>query len=236
MSEPPETYEGVPNWVNVRWARDHSSRNSGNSTGAEVDYVDFGFADWETDYPLNDPGNRASLIGAFETVFTKENSPYDENWDYETVDELLDWTSEQDYKGTLAISDGKVIGFSWGYRVSDDIDIDEKFPKELKELETELYDGETFMIDEVGVMPGGYRGEGIGTQLEARTVRKAAEREDISRAMQRTQNSFRNLPKLALDYNLGFEPFEKNGQPVFQDVKFVGKPGGDERIYLGQEF
>lgn len=204
----------------------------------EVEYFDFGFSQEETEYPLNDPARRGSLIGAFETVFTGENSPYNENWDYETLDSFLDWTEEQDYEGTLAVQDGRVIGFSWGYRVDLELEeIEEKFPEELRELEEEIYDGETFMIDEVGVLPGPYRNEGIGTEVEKRTLQKAEKRDDIFRAMQRTQWSGENSGKLRLDGKLGFKAFlegEENN-PVTQEVEFVGKPGSDERVYLWKD-
>lgn len=203
----------------------------------DIEYMDFGFAEYETGYPLEDSARRASLIGSFQTVFTDENSPYDENWDYETMDDFLEWTSEQDYEGTLAIEDGRVVGFSWGYRVDPEtVDLG-KFPGELEDVEEEIFDGETFMIDEVGVLPGRYRGNGIGTEVESRTLEKAGERNDISRAMQRTQWSGENTGKLFLDGKLGFSGFlegEENS-PVTQDVDFVGKPGGDQRIYLGKE-
>lgn len=203
-----------------------------------TEFVDFGYAEAETEYPLDDPANRASLIGSFQTVFTAENSPYDENWDYETIDGFLEWTSEQDYEGTLAIDDGRVVGFSWGYRVDPgEVDVDEKFPEELEEVEPDIFDGETFMVDEVGVLPDEYRGQGIGTEVESRTLEKAAARDDVSRAMQRTQWSGENTGKLRLDGQLGFEAFlqgEEN-DPVTQGVEFVGKPGADERIYLGRE-
>lgn len=203
----------------------------------EVEYFDFGFDQDETDYPLNDPARRSSLIGAFETVFTDENSPYDENWDYKTLNGFLDWTEKQDYEGTLAVLDGRVVGFSWGYKVDPEtMEIGDKFPEELKELEKEIYDGKTFMIDEVGVLPEPYRYEGIGTEVEERTIEKVKGRNDISRAMQRTQWSEKNSDKLRLDGKLGFEAFlegEENN-PVTQEVEFVGKEGSDERIYLYQ--
>ncbi|WEL23413.1 GNAT family N-acetyltransferase [Candidatus Nanohalovita haloferacivicina] len=203
-----------------------------------VEYLDFGFDPSETEYPLNDQGNRDALIGLFQTVFTEENSPYDEDWDYEVVDDFLEWTSEMDYEGTIAVLNDEPIGFSWGYRVdSDEVDVDEKFPDGLEEVNPDIYDGSTFMIDEVGVSPD-YRGNGIGTQVEARTLRKAAERDNLDRAMQRTQWSGENSGKLWLDGRMGFSAFlqgEEN-DPVTQEVEFVGKPGSDERIYLGQEF
>lgn len=203
----------------------------------DIEYVEFGFSEDETSYPLNDETNRASLIGTFQTVFNQENSPYDENWDYETTDGFLEDTSELDYKGVLAIDDGKVAGFSWGYRVdTDQVDPEEKYPEKLAEVEQDVYDGETFMIDEVGVLPN-YRGDGIGTELEERMLDKMSDDEDISRAMQRTQWSGANTAKLFLDGKMGFQAFllGEDNEPVTQDVPFVGKEGGDERIYLWKE-
>lgn len=206
--------------------------------GGSVDFVEFGYEDSETDYPLEvNSTERASLIGSFQTVFTDENSPYDENWDYETTNGFLDWTSGQDYEGILAVDDGKVVGFSWGYRVDpEEVDVDEKFPDELQELDQDIYDGETFMIDEVGVMPE-YRGQGVATELESGLLEKIDEREDVSRVMQRTQWSGENTGKLYLDGKMGFQAFliGEDNDPVTQEVEFVGKDGSDERIYLGQE-
>ena len=207
------------------------------SVSNEIEYVDFGFTEDETSYPLNDGANRASLIGSFQTVFNEENSPYDENWDYDTTNGFLGDTSELEYRGVLAIDDGKVAGFSWGYRVdTDQVDPEEKFPEELSEIDQNVYDGQTFMIDEVGVLPN-YRGEGVGTELEERMIDKMQEDQDIFRTMQRTQWSGENTAKLFLDGKMGFQAFllgEDNG-PVTQDVPFVGKEGGDERIYLWRE-
>ena len=93
------------------------------------------------------------------------------------------------------------------------------------------------MIDEVGVLPEPYRGNGIGTQLEEGLLEKLDSREEISRAMQRTQWSGENTGKLWLDGKSGFEAFlygEEN-DPVTQEVEFVGKEGGDERIYLWKD-
>ncbi len=203
----------------------------------EIEYVEFGFDEDETSYPLDDQANRASLIGTFQTVFNDENSPYDENWDYETTDDFLEDTSELDYRGVLAIDDGKVIGFTWGYRIdTDQVEPEEKFPEELSEVEQDLYDGETLMIDEVGVLPK-YRGDKVGTNLEEKILEASEEDDELSRAMQRTQWSGENTAKLYLDGKMGFQAFlqgEEN-DPVTQEVPFVGKEGGDERIYLWRE-
>lgn len=214
------------------------SKSLGKQSALSPSYREFGFNPAETSYPLNDPSNRGSLIGSFQAIFTKENSPYDENWDYQTTDDFLEWTSDQDYEGLLAVEDGRVVGFAWGYRVDpESVDVDRKFPEELREVEPDVYDGETFMIDEVGVLPEPYRGNGIGTQLEEGLLEKLDSREEISRAMQRTQWSGENTGKLWLDGKSGFEAFlygEEN-DPVTQEVEFVGKEGGDERIYLWKD-
>ncbi len=205
-----------------------------------IKFEDFGFDYDETDYPLEKNSvRRSSLIGSFQTIFTDQNSPYDENWDYKTADGFLEWTSEQDYEGLLAVDNGAVVGFAWGYRVDpENVDVDQKFPEELYESDQDLYDGQTFMIDEVGVMPE-YRGQGVGKTLEKELLDKVTDRDDISRVMQRTQWSGENIPKLGLDNDLGFEVFTyKEGiaeKPVLQEVDYVGKPGSDERVYLWRE-
>lgn len=202
-----------------------------------IDFVDLGFRPSETIYPLQD-GYRDSLIETFQEIFTVENSPYDEDWSYEKVDSFLEWTENQDYEGVLAIDKeaDEVVGFTWGYRIDPDkIDTDEKFPEELEDTSIELYDGETFMIDEVGVDPD-YRSRGIGRSLEEDLLEKLERDEEISRVMQRTQWSGENIPKLQLDYYLGFTPFTYSEgvaeKPVIQEVPFVGNTGGDERAYL----
>lgn len=206
---------------------------------SNVEYVDFGFSEEETSRPLQDE-YRDSLIETFREVFTIENSPYDEDWSYEQVDDFLDKTQNKDYIGTIAVDTQteEVVGFTWGYRVDpQQINTDEKFPGELEDIGTELYDGETFMIDEVGVDPE-YRRRGIGRNLEQSLLQKLRQDNQISRAMQRTQWSGENIPKLQLDYELGFDPFTYSDgvaeKPVLQEVPFVGNPGGDERVYLGK--
>lgn len=204
-----------------------------------VELVDFGYSSGETDYPIEKNSvERASLIGGFQTVFTEENSPYDENWNYGTVNDFLNWTAEQDYEGLLAVENGRVAGFAWGYRIDpESIDV-QKFPEELSEFETEFYDGNTFMIDEVGVMPE-YRGNGLGTELESGLLEKTRERNDISRVIQRTQWSGENQAKLALDRKLGFEVLTYSEgrveKPVLQEVDFVGTEGSDQRAYLWKD-
>lgn len=207
---------------------------------SSVEYVDFGFSEEETKRPLQD-SYRDSLIETFQEVFTVENSPYDEDWSYEAVDDFLDKTENKDYKGTIAFDTQteEVVGFTWGYRVDPkQVNIDEKFPEELDDIDTEVYDGETFMIDEVGVDPE-YRRRGIGRSLEQSLLQKLQQDDQISRAMQRTQWSGENIPKLQLDYELGFDPFTYSDgvaeKPVLQEVPFVGKTGGDERVYLGKD-
>lgn len=202
-----------------------------------VDLVEFGYDPLETAYPLEEDSSvRASLIGSFQTVFTDENSPYDENWDFETTNDFLEWTSEQDYEGLLAVDEGRVVGFTWGYRVDpEEVDIEEKYPEGLEDVQPDIYDGETFMIDEVGVMPE-YREQGLGTALESGLLEKLDDRDDVSRVMQRTQWSGENTEKLRLDGEMGFQAFLQEGNdPVTQEVGFVGKDGSDERIYLFQE-
>lgn len=200
--------------------------------------MEMGFDSSETTYPLTQGSSeRASLIGSFQTIFNEENSPYDENWDYETTDGFLEWTSQQDYEGFLALDEGKVIGFSWGYKVDPgEINVDKKFPEELQQADIDFYDGETFMIDEVGVMPG-YRGQGLGKKLEENLMNTLVDRDDISRVMQRTQLSEDNQAKLNLDYQLGFNPvtYGTENEAVLQEVDFVGTSGSDERVYLWRE-
>lgn len=213
-----------------------------------IEYVEFGFDQYETPYPLDQDENRASLIGAFEMAFS--DSPYGENFDYDTMESFMEGTEEKDYEGRLALSDGKVIGFAWGYRVESDMT--QEFPEELQDTETDFFDGETYYFEELGVLPD-YRDRGIGKKLKRQEVEQVRQRDDISRGLMRTQyngeelegldvpEEFRedqgtgNERKLGLDVDLGFEPVEFNGKPVIEEVKLVGTEGSDQRIYMSKE-
>lgn len=208
---------------------------------SNIEYVPFGFDTSETSYPLDDPQNRDELIETFQNVFTAENSPYKEDWSYDDVDDFLDWTSQVEYEGVLAIdrSLDEVAGFTWGYRIdptNELINPDEKFPEGVEEVMPEMYDGNSFMLDEIGVDPD-YRRQGRGTELESRLINELEDNPDIDRVMQRTQWSGENTGKLRLDGSLGFQALLQGNEndPVTQEVEFVGKEGSDERIYLFQE-
>jgi len=208
---------------------------------SNIEYVPFGFGEEDTSRPLNDSEYRAELIETFQEVFTAENSPYDEDWGYEDVDDFLDWTSEVDYSGVMAVDtvSDELAGFTWGYRVEPSnelIDPQEKFPSGIEDVEPGMYDGKTFMLDEIGVDPD-YRRKGIGTELESRLLQELDQQQRIDRVMQRTQWSGQNTGKLSLDGRMGFNALlqgEENN-PVTQEVEFVGNEGSDERIYLFQE-
>lgn len=208
---------------------------------SNIEYVPFGFDTSETSYPLDDPQNRDELIETFQNVFTAENSPYKEDWSYDDVDDFLDWTSQVEYEGVLAIdrSLDEVAGFTWGYSIdptNELINPDEKFPEGVEEVIPEMYDGNSFMLDEIGVDPD-YRRQGRGTELESRLINELEDNPDIDRVMQRTQWSEENTGKLRLDGSLGFQALLQGNEndPVTQEVEFVGKEGSDERIYLFQE-
>lgn len=204
--------------------------NSTSLTGDPV-LLDFGFEDSETVYPLQEGAYRASLIGSFQEVFA--NSVYEENWDYETTSDFLSWTEEQDYQGKVAVDKGRVVGFVWGYRVEPDME--EKFPDKLQDIEQEFFDGETFVLDEIGVLPE-YRGQGLGRELEEMYIEEVAARENTSRIIQRTQRSSENVAKLSLDASLDFTAvLDENYEPVTEEVSLVGLEGSDERIYLWRE-
>lgn len=224
------------------------------SDASEVEYVDFGFESDGTEYPLEDDGKRASLIGAFEMAFS--DSPYGENFDYDLMDGFLEGTSEKDYEGRLAISEGTVVGFAWGYRVepeeAPDVAEEPDFPEGLQGTETDFFDGETYYFEELGVLPD-YRDQGIGKELKRQELEQVKQRDDISRGLMRTQyngetleglevpEEFRdsraeeNEKKLGLDVDLGFEPVETEGGPAIQEVELVGTEGSDKRIYMDRE-
>lgn len=208
---------------------------------SNIEYVPFGFDEEETSYPLDVPEYRDELIETFQKVFTIENSPYDEDWSYSDVDDFLDWTSQVDYRGILALDrvSDELAGFTWGYRIDPEnelIDPDKKFPEEVKQVMPEIYDGNSFMLDEIGVDPE-YRRQRIGSNLESMVLDKLDVDGEIDRVMQRTQWSGENTGKLRLDGKMGFQAFLQGAEndPVTQEVEFVGKQGSDERIYLFQE-
>jgi ribosomal protein S18 acetylase RimI-like enzyme len=208
---------------------------------SSIEYVPFGFGEDETSHPLDNPDYRDELIETFQGVFTAENSPYDEDWSYEDVDEFLEWTSQVEYAGVLAfdtVSD-ELAGFTWGYRIDPEdelINPDEKFPDGIEDVVPEVYDGGTFMLDEIGVDPE-YRLQGIGSELESRLLQELGQSSQIEIVMQRTQWSGENTGKLRLDGRMGFQALlqGEDNDPVTQEVPFVGTDGSDERIYLLQE-
>lgn len=212
-----------------------------------VEYVDFGFEGSETDYPLNRDEYRASLIGAFQMAFNE--SPYSENFDFETMQSFLDETEEKDYLGRIALVDNNVVGFAWGYRIESGMSSD--FPDEIFGPETELSEGDSYYFEELGVLPD-YRGQGIGKELKRQELQQVKQREDVSEGFMRTQYNGERLEglelpdgyetgengnerKLGLDVDLGFEPVEVQGGPVIEEVNLEGTEGSDERIYMSRE-
>lgn len=198
---------------------------------SDLDYFNFGFDHHETGYPLDNDVNRASLIGSFQMVF--DNSVYGENWDYETTANFLESTSQKDYEGVLAASEGGLVGFVWGHRLEPDMA--EDYPAELQEAEVDVFDGESYILDELGVLPE-YRGQGIGQYLEEQYIEDVTEKKDASRIVQRTQNSSDNVVKLSLDDKTGFEPIlDQTDEPIIEEVPLVGLEESDKRIYLWRE-
>lgn len=210
-------------------------------SNSNIEYVPFGFDRTETSYPLNNTKYRDELIETFQDVFTEENSPYDEEWSYDDVDDFLEWTSGVDYSGVMAVDtvSEDLAGFTWGYRIDPQsklINPDEKFPGGVEKVRPDMYDGNSFMLDEIGVDPE-CRRRGIGSNLESMLLEELEEDDEIERVMQRTQWSGENTGKLKLDGRMGFQAFLEGDEndPVTQEVEFVGTEGSDERIYLFQE-
>jgi len=213
----------------------------------KVEYVDFGFEDNETSYPLSRDEYRASLIGTFQMAFNE--SPYGENFDFETMQSFLDETEEKDYLGRIALVDNNVVGFAWGYKIESGMSSD--FPDEIFGPKTELSKGDSYCFEELGVLPD-YRGQGIGKELKKKELQQVKQREDISHGFMRTQYNGERLEglelpdgyetgengnerKLGLDVDLGFEPVEVQGGPVIEEVNLEGTKGSDERIYMSRE-
>lgn len=197
----------------------------------EVEYINFGFDSEDTSYPLSRQANASSLIGAFQTVF--DHSVYGENWDYETTSNFLESTQQKDYEGRVAVDDGRVVGFVWGHRIEPEMT--EKLPDELQNVDLDIFDGESYILDELGVLPE-YRGQGIGSDLEELYIEDVAQKEDSSRIIQRTQLTPENGAKLHLDGANDFTAIlDDEYDPVVEDVDLVGVEGRDERIYLWRE-
>lgn len=201
-----------------------------------IDYVNLGFDPEETSYPISRDENLASLIGAFQMTFN--DSVYQENWDYEFTRDIITGLQDKDYEGVLALNEGTVVGFAWGYVPEpEEMRIDSDFPDELQEVDVPFLDGETYWFNELGIVED-WRDQGLGKSLKAQELEKVAERSDISRGLERTNFEDENKKKLGLDNDLGFEPVEYQGEPLVKEIEQVGvedeegNPMTDPRVYM----
>ncbi|PSG99186.1 MAG: hypothetical protein BRC29_03605 [Nanohaloarchaea archaeon SW_7_43_1] len=204
-----------------------------------IEYADLGFDSKETTYPLSKDENLASLIGAFQMTFN--DSVYQENWDYEFTKDIIAGLQDEDYEGILALNEGTVVGFAWGYvPESEEMRTDNDFPDELQEVDTSFLDGETYWFNELGVVED-WRNQGLGKRLKEKELDRIAERQDISRGLERTNFEDENEKKLGLDSDLGFEPVNYEGEPLVKEIEQIGvedeegNPMTDPRVYMWRE-
>ena len=186
-----------------------------------TEFVELSYDDGE--YSLSDDRMEASVIGMYQKVFN--NSPYEENFDYELAEEILRSVQDRDTEGLLALDKGMPVGFAWGEVLKPEDR--EDFPGEVPE---EFFSGDSYYFAELGVLPD-YRDQGIGKELKKRELDRVKEREDLSKGLMRTSVE-ENEKKLGLDSDLGFRTLEPDGEPVTEEVESVGADGTDTRGYF----
>lgn len=179
--------------------------------------------DEDAEYSLSDDRFEAALIGGFQKAFN--DSPYEENFDYEMTEEIFRGIRDRDTEGVLAVEDGVPVGFAWG-EVLEPGDR-ERFPDQVPE---EFFSGSGYYFAELGVLPD-YRDQGIGKELKSRELDRVKQREDLERGLMRTSIEG-NEKKLGLDSDLGFEPLETDGELVTEEVDSYGVDGSDLRGYF----
>ena len=188
----------------------------------DVEFVDLTY-DEDAEYSLSDESLEASLVGVYQKVFNR--SPYEENFDYELAEDIIQGIQERDTEGLLAISDDRPVGFAWG-EVLEPGDR-EDFPEEVP---GSFFEGDSYYFAELGVLPD-YRDQGLGKELKQREMEKVKDREDIDKGLMRTSVE-ENEKKLGLDDDLGFEALEPDGEIVTEEVDSVGTEGSDLRGYF----
>jgi GNAT superfamily N-acetyltransferase len=179
--------------------------------------------DEDAQYSLSDDRFEASVIGAFQKTFN--DSPYEENFDYEMTEDIFRGIQEKDTEGLLALEDGVPVGFAWG-EVLEPGDSQE-FPQEVPD---EFFDGTSYYFAELGVLPD-YRDQGIGKELKQKELEKVKDRQDLDKGLMRTSIEG-NEKKRGLDEDLGFQRLEPDGELVTEEVDTYGVEGSDLRGYF----
>lgn len=185
--------------------------------------VEFAELSYDGDYSLEDEAFETAVIGTYQRVFN--DSPYEEDFNYELAEEIIQSIEGTDTEGFIAVDDGMPVAFGWGevLEASDR----EDFPDEVPE---QFFNGKSFYFAELGVLPS-YRDQGIGKEIKRRELEEMKNREDLDRGMMRTSIED-NEKKLGLDEDLGFEALEPDGEIVSERVDSVGTEGSDLRGYF----
>ena len=185
--------------------------------------LEFAELSYDGDYSLEDEAFETAVIGTYQRVFN--DSPYEEDFNYELAEEIIQSIEGTDTEGFVAVDDGMPVAFGWGevLEASDRGEFPEKVPEEF-------FDGKSFYFAELGVLPS-YRDQGIGKEIKRRELEEVKSREDLDRGMMRTSIED-NEKKLGLDEDLGFEALEPDGEIVSERVDSVGTEGSDLRGYF----
>lgn len=187
----------------------------------ELEFTEMSYQDGK--YSLNDEAFETAVIGMYQRVFN--DSPYQENFDYELAEEIVQGIADRDTEGFLAVDDGLPVAFGWGevLEASDRSEFPERVPEEF-------FDGDSFYFAELGVLPD-YRDQGIGKEIKRRELETVKSREDLDRGLMRTSIE-ENEKKLGLDDDLGFKALEPSGEQVTEEVDTVGRDDSDLRGFF----
>jgi len=195
----------------------------------DVKLVDLSFNP-ESLYSLSDEKYLSALIGSYSCTFN--NSVYNDNFDYETAEQIITGLEDRDFEGLMAIENNVPVGFAFGY-VLESQDR-ENFPEELSRCEENFFENSAFYFAELGVLEE-YRNQGIGKGLKSAELDRIKDRDDVEKGLMRTSNTSENKKKLQIDHDLGFEEVLVDGEVLTETVEAIGENLEDERMYLWRE-
>lgn len=202
-----------------------------------VEYVDFGFDENETSKPLNSESNRLSLIESYQDVFL--NSLYEEDFSYEEVDNLLkEYEEELNYEGVLAVEEGNIIGFAFGFQLTSEMNNEDwraehDFTATNSEVDAlgQFFQGDTYYFAELGVIED-ERGRGIGKDLKREELERVENNSEYEKALMRTnQNNERKIE--GVDQPLGFEKLPWKTE--VEQRRESGEIEKDTRIWMSKD-
>lgn len=174
-----------------------------------LDYVEFGFEEEETSFPLDVERNRAALIETYRTVY--RDSLYEEAFTYDEVDrELERYRANRNYEGVLAVDGADVIGFGFGFQLVPAMN-DTEWRTEHDFVVTgseddhlgSYFEGDTYYFAELGVLPEMRRND-IGYELKRRELERVKDLDYVDRGLMRTRKDNRGKIR-GIDEPLGFE-------------------------------